>query len=213
MPLTPYQRSLTKDEINALPLRAYPGEIRVVRDEEELGRAMRRLSRQTLLGFDTETRPVFVRGKSNPPSILQLASEDRVYVFQLSKLGFPRELRQLLSDPDVVKTGVAVTDDLKALKKLKPFDEAAFTDLGSLSRDLGLLTNGLRTLAANVLGFRISKGEQCSNWAVDHLTPAQVAYAATDAWVSRELYLRLTELFRAARTAGTLPESLLAVSL
>ena len=49
-------------------------------------------------------------------------------------------------------------------------------------------------LAAIFLGFRIPKGARTSNWAAPRLTEAQVAYAATDAWVCREIYLRMEAL-------------------
>ena len=58
----------------------------------------------------------------------------------------------------------------------------------------GIKANGVRTLAAQLLGFRISKGAQCSNWERSELAPAQILYAATDAWVCREIYLFLEKM-------------------
>ncbi|RXF76130.1 3'-5' exonuclease domain-containing protein 2 [Desulfovibrio sp. DS-1] len=189
-----YRRKISKDEINELPLERYAGEIRIVRSEEELADAVDRLRDEDVLGFDTETRPTFRKGKVNLPSLVQLACSDVVYLFQLNWLPFGDALAAVLSDADIVKTGVAVRDDIRDLQKLFAFNDAGVVDLGEVARDLGLETHGLRNLAANFLEVRISKGAQCSNWSNRELAPQQVLYAATDAWVSREIHLRMRRL-------------------
>ncbi|MDR3045871.1 MAG: 3'-5' exonuclease domain-containing protein 2 [Desulfovibrio sp.] len=189
-----YRRKISKDEINELPLERYAGEIRIVRSEEELADAVDRLRDEDVLGFDTETRPTFRKGKVNLPSLVQLACSDVVYLFQLNWLAFGEALASVLSDADIVKTGVAVRDDIRDLQKLFAFNDAGVVDLGEVARDLGLETHGLRNLAANFLEVRISKGAQCSNWSNRELAPQQVLYAATDAWVSREIHLRMRRL-------------------
>ena len=189
-----YRRKISKDEINELPLERYAGEIRIVRTEEELADAVDRLRDEDVLGFDTETRPTFRKGKVNLPSLVQLACSDTVYLFQLNWLPFGEALASVLSDADIVKTGVAVRDDIRDLQKLFAFNDAGVVDLGEVARDLGLETHGLRNLAANFLEMRISKGAQCSNWSNRELAPQQVLYAATDAWVSREIHLRMRRL-------------------
>lgn len=189
-----YKRKITKEEINVLPLRRYTGEIRIVRDAEALESAVAHLRGERVLGFDTETRPTFRKGQLHLPSLVQLASADVVYLFQLNWLPLGDELASLLADPAIVKTGVAVRDDIRDLQKLYAFADAGVVDLGEVARDLGLETHGLRNLAANFLDFRISKSAQCSNWSNRELAPHQVIYAATDAWVSREIHMRLGEL-------------------
>ena len=189
-----YKRKITKEEINVLPLRRYTGEIRIVRDAEALESAVAHLRGERVLGFDTETRPTFRKGQLHLPSLVQLASADVVYLFQLNWLPLGDELASLLADPAIVKTGVAVRDDIRDLQKLHAFADAGVVDLGEVARDLGLETHGLRNLAANFLDFRISKSAQCSNWSNRELAPHQVIYAATDAWVSREIHMRLGEL-------------------
>ena len=189
-----YRRKISKDEINELPLERYAGEIRIVRSEEELADAVDRLRDEDVLGFDTETRPTFRKGKVNLPSLVQLACSDVVYLFQLNWLAFGEALASVLSDADIVKTGVAVRDDIRDLQKLFAFNDAGVVDLGEVARDLGLEPHGLRNLAANFLEVRISKGAQCSNWSNRELAPQQVLYAATDAWVSREIHLRMRRL-------------------
>lgn len=188
------QKKFTKEEINALPLRRYEGAILIPATEEELDRAFEALARETVLGFDTETQPCFKKGGSNPTALVQLATADEVYIFQFTRIHFPQRLADILADPGKIKAGVAVDDDVSSLRKLKEFEPASFVDLGEASRRHNLMTNGLRTLAANLLGVRISKTARSSNWGKPSLTDKQIIYAATDAWVSRELYLRMHEL-------------------
>ena len=188
-------RSFSNEEINALPLRRYEGPVDVVRTDAQRKAAMKRLRDEPVLGFDTETRPVFRKGqKPNLPSLIQLATADRVYLFQLSALPFSDGLCDLFKEKAVVKAGVSVRDDVRDLQKLAQFKPGGFVDLGEVSHTLNMQTHGLRNLAANLLGFRISKAAQCSNWAKQRLTRQQITYAATDAWVSRELYLAFREL-------------------
>ena len=184
-------RTLSREEINLLPIRAYGGEICLIRTEEEQDRALNLLWKEKVLGFDTETRPVFTRGKSGNPALLQLGGENCVFLFQLNRAPFGEALADLLADPHIVKTGVAVRDDLRALARLHEFTPGGAVDLAHLARARGIQAQGLRSLAAALLGFRISKSAQCSNWDKEELTPRQLLYAATDAWVGRELYLRL----------------------
>ena len=190
-----FAQRMTKEEINACPMLRWEGPTHVIRTPEELHRAVRALAQESILGFDTETRPAYHKGESYLPSLLQLAGEKEVYLFQLKHLGLPTPLREILADPKVVKAGVALAYDLQELHKLAPFRPAGFVDLGNLAKKAEIKNHGLRGLAAVLLGFRIPKGAQTSNWARDVLAPAQIQYAATDAWVGRELYLKLGEEF------------------
>lgn len=188
-------RPFSKDDINALPLRRYDGPVVVVRTDKQRTRAIREMEGESLLGFDTETRPVFKKGKKpGPPSLVQLATAEKAYVFQIGVLPMCNGLCDLLAEKSVVKTGVAVRDDILGLQRLAEFTARSFVDLSDITAKANMQTHGLRNMAANLLGFRISKSAQCSNWAKDKLSPQQVVYAATDAWVSRELYLALEDL-------------------
>ncbi|TVM18291.1 3'-5' exonuclease domain-containing protein 2 [Oceanidesulfovibrio indonesiensis] len=183
--------TLTKDEVNSLPLRRYEGPVEVVRTRTQLEASLAELESEGLLGFDTEKRPCFTKGHFEPTSLLQLATAEKVYIFQLLKLKLPTELTRILADPQITKTGIAVRDDLRDLKNRRNFDEAGFVDLADVARRHEMETLGLRNLVATFLGFRLSKKERCSNWARGTLTPQQITYAATDAWASRELYLAM----------------------
>lgn len=188
----PAPTTITRDELHQLPIRSFSGPIDVVDSDELTHAAIADLQREKLLGFDTETKPVFKAGMSYPPALVQLAGEKRVFIFQLQKLRELDALFHLLASHRIHKAGIALADDLKKLQEIRAFVPAGFVEVGDLARRLGFAQTGLRSLAGLVLGFRVSKREQRSNWARAQLTPSQIAYAATDAWVSRELYLALS---------------------
>ena len=146
---------------------------------------------QYSLGFDTETKPAYRKGGSHPPALLQLASKNDVFVFQLKYLRLPKSLRKIFANPNIIKAGVSLHYDISELTKLARFKPAGFVDLGKLAKEIGMKNHGLRGLAAVVLGFRIPKTACKSNWARNTLTPAQIKYAATDAWIGRELYKKI----------------------
>lgn len=189
-----YRRKFSKEDINCLPQTHYDGELILVREAAELEPALERLSRERVLGFDTETRPSFSKGKAYPPALIQLAGEDVVVIIQLQHVAFNDAMAALLANVNCIKAGVAVRDDIKALQRLRHFNPAGFVDLSTCARDAGLETFGLRPLAANLLGVRVSKSAQCSNWGNASLTGPQIRYAATDAWISREIYLSMHKL-------------------
>jgi ribonuclease D len=113
-----------------------------------------------------------------------------VYLFQLRSREVAAVVAEVLAAEPIVKAGVGLADDLKALKKVIEFAEKSTVDLGAAAVRHGHQQSGVRSLAALFLGFRIPKGTKTSNWARPRLTPQQVAYAATDAWACRELYVR-----------------------
>ena len=187
-------RSVSRDEVNRLPIRRYAGSIRLVTTATDLGEAMQDLLQDGVVGFDTETRPAFRPGEGYLPSLVQFATASAVYLLQMQQHELFDATRDVLSSPKVIKAGVSVGDDVRALKKLFAFEERSMVDLGKVARRHGLRQTGVRNLAAIFLGARISKGAKTTNWAARRLTPEQIAYAATDAWTCRELYVRFKEL-------------------
>ena len=187
-------RRPTREEINDMPLRHYDGPLHIVRNLSEWREAEKDFRSDCVLGFDTETRPTFRKGKLNSPSLVQLAGANAVYLVQLAWLPFGEPCAQLLADPKIIKTGVGIHDDMAALARIYPFMPQSCVDLGTVAKANNLPNQGLRTLAANLFGWRISKGSQCSNWSSRNLSPRQIAYAATDAWIGRLIYLKLAEL-------------------
>jgi len=189
MPDFTEKRHITKAEINELPMQQYEGPIHLCRTTEEAEGAAKKLLKETLLGFDTETRPAFRKGESYDPSLLQLATQSDVYLFQIQQCGLPPALLQVLSSPDIVKAGVAIDRDVSELKAMAHFEPAGFVELATYAKEAKIKNLGLRGLTAILFGFRISKKEQVSNWARKDLTESQQTYAATDAWLGRKIYL------------------------
>jgi ribonuclease D len=189
-----FDRRMTKDEINLQPIRSYDGKVVVVKTKDVMDHVLQQLSEETLLGFDTETRPNFKKGQNNLPALIQLASKNVVYIFQLRHLKFSTGLKKILADESIIKAGVSVDQDLIQLQRLGSFIEGGFVELARLAKGAGIKNHGLRGLASVLLGFRISKGAQRSNWDNETLKNNQVRYAATDAWVGREIFLRLQEM-------------------
>jgi len=189
-----YLRHISKEEVTTLPVRRYEGEVRLVETADQLEQAIADLRGESAVGFDTETRPAFRVGESYLPCLVQMATAQAVYLFQLARMDFSAPLAELLGSPRIAKAGVSVADDIRKLKLVFPFAEQAVLDLGNVARRHGLKQTGVRNLAGLFLGFRIPKGTKTSNWAAPRLSPQQIAYAATDAWACRELYVRFREL-------------------
>jgi ribonuclease D len=177
-----------------MPIRRWEGEVRVVASPEEAARALAEIRDETVTGFDTETRPAFRPGESYPPSLAQFATARAVYLFQLRSREVVAAVAEVLAAEPIVKAGVGLADDLKALKNVMDFAQKSTVDLGAAAMRHGLKQTGVRSLAAIFLGIRIPKGTKTSNWARPRLTHQQIAYAATDAWACRELYVRFRTL-------------------
>lgn len=189
-----YRRALSREEVNALPICRYEGEVRLVASPHDLERAAAALLQERVVGFDTETRPAFRAGERYPPALVQVAGGRCVYLLALRMREVHPFIAALLASETTRKAGVGLADDMNGLKTLLAFEARALVDLGALARRHGLEKSSVRALAALFLGVRIPKGSKTSNWAAPRLSPQQIGYAATDAWVCRELYLRFSAL-------------------
>jgi ribonuclease D len=186
--------TITREQLVELPVRRYEGAIQMVTTAEELERAMHDIRQEHVVGFDTETPPAFRKGQSYKPTLVQVGTAQAAYLFQLRRMDFSGALKELLESGHTVKAGVALADDLRKLKELFPFEERNILDLGKVAQHHGLKQSGVRNLAGMFLGFRITKGSRTSNWRRPDLSPSQINYAATDAWVCRELFLQFNQL-------------------
>ena len=188
-----FRISISPEEIGELALAAFPGEITVIDTvDEQFFAALRYLRRQTVIGFDTETRPTFTPDQhSNGTAILQLSGKEKAFLFRIQKLGLPRQLLSLLASSTVIKVGAATRDDVKGLQAIAGFQPRGFVDLQSRVWEYGIRDKSVKKMAAIILGVKISKAQQLSNWEAEHLSESQMKYAATDAWICREMYLKL----------------------
>lgn len=183
--------TITSEELNALPLKAFSGKVHVITDPERLAAVASEIENHKIVGFDTETRPSFKRGQSYKVALLQLALPDKVFLIRIHQTGLPQEIISVFENKNIVKAGVAIHDDIKALQKIMHFDPTAFIELSTMAKSSGLQVESVKKLAGLLLGFRISKSAQTSNWEASTLSEKQIEYAATDAWVCLEIYRHL----------------------
>jgi len=190
----PLKSNISNEELNELPLGMFTGKVVVVQEAARIKKILPELYDQEMLGFDTETKPVFVRGHSNKVALLQLALPEKVFLIRLQQTGMTDELAEFLESATIEKAGVAIRDDLVALKKLRSFNPGGFVEITHLTKSVGLEAESVKKLTGLLLGFRISKSAQTSNWEAPTLTEKQIQYAATDAWVCLEIFRRLRAL-------------------
>ncbi len=186
-----FQSEITKEEVAALELIQYEGPITVIETEDEFLEEIEAISSHSILGFDTETRPSFKKGNFYPTSLIQLSAPDHAWLVRVSRLGYPAGLRNLLSDHEVIKVGSGLSDDLRRMRSDFQFEPGGFLDLQHYVEAFHIWEKGLKKLSSIVLGHRISKSQQVSNWDAETLSEAQLRYAATDAWICLKIYNEL----------------------
>lgn len=189
-----YKKTISKEEINSLPLFEFNGKIELITNKEDALLACQELLKEDLLGFDTETRPSFKKGEFHHIALLQLATRHKAYLFRLNMFKIPKELIEILSNPEIKKVGVAISDDIKGLQKLSPFKAQNFQEIAELAKNLSVEHFGLRALVAIFLGKRLSKKAKVSNWERRELDPAQIQYAACDAVSGLLIYEKMCSL-------------------
>ena len=186
--------SISNEEVTLLDVVQYEGEIVVVDTADALNEACHHLALQSIIGFDTETRPSFTAGVSNKVALLQLYGGERCFLIRLNRVAMSRELIHILEDENIVKVGAAVQNDITGLNALRHFKARGFVDLQSMVGNYGIEDKSLRKISGIVLGKKVSKAQRLSNWEAKTLTSQQQIYAATDAWVCVEIYNELISI-------------------
>lgn len=188
-----YRSKITKEEVNELPVDEFAGNIIVIDDMQKAEEAFKYLNTQKVIGMDTETKPSFKRGVVHKVSLLQIATRDVCYLFRLNKIGFPNKLVSVLSNDKITKVGLALRDDLNGLFKQHKFSPESFVDLQHEVENYGILELSLQKIYAITFGKKISKSQRLTNWENETLTAQQQIYAATDAWATLQIFLRLQQ--------------------
>jgi ribonuclease D len=188
-----FQNEISKEEVAELELIQYEGPIEVIDTREAFDREIDRIARQPVLGFDTETRPSFKKGKTYPTSLIQLSSLEKAWILRVNRTGYPEKLLNMLSGETPLKIGLGLQDDLRRLRADFQLEPGGFLDLQNYVQAFRIDEKGLKKISGIVLNRRISKSQQVSNWDAEVLTEAQLRYAATDAWVCLMIYNRLRE--------------------
>jgi len=186
-----FRTKITKEEVNLLPVVIFEGKITLVDDVSLVKPAIEELQKYKVVGIDTETKPSFTRGTHHKVSLVQISSLDQCFLFRLNKIGFPRELSGFLADERVKKIGLSLRDDLSGLNRHHQFNPANFVDIQSIAQSYGVLELSLQKIYAILFEKKISKSQRLSNWENSELSELQQRYAATDAWASLQIYLKL----------------------
>lgn len=188
-----FVKSVETEDITRLPLAAFEGHITVIdKPGKDFDHAIRYLKTKSIIGFDTESRPCF---NAHQPhfgvALLQLSGAEKAFLFRVKTLGMQKSLCRILSGNNIIKVGAAVADDIKGLQNYRYFEPRGFVDLQKIVWEWGIKDKSVKKMSAIILGMRISKSQQLSNWEAESLSESQQKYAATDAWVCREMYKRL----------------------
>lgn len=187
--------TIKKEEINLLPLANFDGSVVVVDTPETLEEALTILNKQKVVGFDTETKPVFAKGKKNKVALLQIATEDICFLFRLNILGLTPGMIDFFNNPNILKIGLSIKDDFLMLRARSPeFDPKGFIELQTFVKAFGIEDNSLQKIYAILFERKISKSQRLSNWESEILSKGQQHYAALDAWACRNIYLVLIRI-------------------
>lgn len=190
------QDKYDKNQIQTLPCVHFKGRIIVIFTEKEADKAVDYLMKQSVLGFDTETRPTFKKGQSHQVALLQVATHDTCFLFRLNKIGMTDSVVRLLEDQTITKVGLSLQDDMRMLNQRRAFTPGTFVELQKEVKDIGIEDNSLQKIFANLFGGKIAKGQQLSNWEAEILTEAQQRYAATDAWACIKIHEEVARMKR-----------------
>lgn len=187
----------TSEQIAALP--PYPAlppqRIHLLQTPAQLADAERALREAGHVGFDTESKPVFVAGAPHTgPEVIQFATATQAFIVQTATPGVHGFLQAMIESDEVVKVGFGLASDRPQIQRRLGLQLGRAIDLSHLVRRLGFKDAvGLKVAVAVVLGQRFNKSKKAttSNWANAKLTPQQLQYAANDAHASLLVYLAL----------------------
>ncbi len=186
-----YSIAISREELQALPLLEYNGVAKVIATQADMKKAVSILRKYDILGFDTESRPTFRKGATIHVSLIQIAADDICFLFRIRKLGDITILKEILESDKILKVGLSLHDDFLMLSHDYNFTPQGFVDLQKLVSKYRFASISLQKIYAILFDKRISKGQQLSNWDASNLTPAQINYAAIDAWSCIHIYRKL----------------------
>ncbi|MBO5951718.1 MAG: 3'-5' exonuclease domain-containing protein 2 [Bacteroidaceae bacterium] len=186
--------TIEKAQVAELSRVEFTGTVVVVDTVEKADQAITELSKYSIVGFDTETRPNFKRGTTNKVSLLQLSTADVAYLFRLHIIGLTDSIVSFLEDSSILKIGISIKDDFYSLQRRRELNPAGFVDLQDLVSVIGIKDRSLQKIYALLFGERISKSQRLSNWEIEEYSESQMQYAAIDAWAALKIYNYLTNL-------------------
>lgn len=184
---------ISKEQVARLPLATFPGRYVVINNLLDCRKAIKYLMTQKRLGFDTETRPAFKKGQHFKVALLQISTDTECFLFRVKNFGITEEIVALFENPDIMKIGLSVKDDIHQLSAIARFNPSNILELQSYVKQFGIADNSLQKVYAIIFGERISKGQRLSNWEAESLTEAQCAYASLDAYACLKMFNHLEQ--------------------
>jgi RNA polymerase sigma factor for flagellar operon FliA len=182
----------------------------LVESAADAQRALADLMAGDAIGFDTESKPTFNKGElSTGPHLVQLASDDKAWLFPVTGNPALDVLREILESPRLLKVGFGLRDDLRRLRGKLGIDAVQVLDLAIVLREGKRGDVGAKTAVARFFGQRLHKSKKTSttNWANPRLSERQILYAANDAHVALKIYRAWKSSGgRASAAAGQLDE-------
>ncbi len=179
------------------PLPPYQGirlaDVRMVHSAAEAAAALAALLAADAIGFDTESKPTFLKGEtSTGPHLIQLATDDTAYLFQIGAQPALEVLKAILESATTLKVGFGLSDDVKRLHNKLGITAAQVLDLSVALRGGQRNDLGAKSAVAKFFGLHLQKSKKISttNWASTRLSERQILYAADDAQVALRVYRR-----------------------
>ena len=168
-------------------------DVRLVKTERDAADALAALSAMDVIGFDTESKPTFLKGEvSTGPHLVQLATDEAAYLFQIGAAPALEVLKAVLESQAILKVGFGLQDDVKRLRAKLGIDASNVLDLSTALRKGERNTLGAKTAVARFFGQKLQKSKKITttNWALPRLSEKQILYAADDAHVALKIYRR-----------------------
>jgi len=187
----------SKQEI--LELEPYTGlgleQVRLICSAEEAQQALAEMGAHEALGFDTESRPTFVKNqRSGGPHVLQFATPERAYIFQSHHRECHPAIAEVLKSDHIAKIGFGLSNDIRHIGDRFGIEPQAIVDLDRAFMDLGYKNQvGARTAIAILFNKRFAKSKSTttSDWSNKVLSEKQLLYAANDAYAAIQVYRAL----------------------
>jgi ribonuclease D len=144
----------------------------------------------SVVGFDVEANPFpDKRRTTQGPHVVQLATDNYVYIFQLDLVPHAL-LKEVFSSNSLVKVGHSTRHDVSLLRRKMNCDFENFVDIAQALKDENNNELSLINCVKRVLGTELRKRRAItlSNWALRNLSDDQLVYASNDALAVLRIY-------------------------
>ena len=146
--MSKFRAHIEKSEVAQMPNTQFEGRIITIDTLADAETAIYALSKESVIGIDTETRPSFKKGVHYNVSLLQISTSDTCFLFRLNRIGLSAPIVGLLENNNIKKVGLSLHDDFQALSKRKKFKPGDFFDLQKYVTRFGIEELSLQKMYA-----------------------------------------------------------------